>query len=193
MNDNNNIAAKKPQAHKICAIAFLWASITTAVLAFTLSYNAETGYLNSSFSATLLTIIVVSELVAAAIVALKTPATVSCTSKTSNVIALILHVAVTYCGAMAIIRENAMIFPLNNNAVTAIKAVFSIAIMLAFLTNPAICKRKEELSVTEIINSCSIVVFCLCAISLLYFDLSVEMNNPSKLYLHITLFSEGKV
>lgn len=194
MNDiqNNipNVKSKAQKLYRICAPLFFVISVAAAILVFTLSYNADTGYLINSPLAILLTVIVISELATAAAISFFSNNASECDNNiVTRIATLISHIALLVFGVMALIKENGAIYSLPATTIAIIKAIFLILCIAAFLTNPTFTESCAKSKIFPVVNLCSTTVLCIAAISLLYFDLSVEMNNPQKLYIQFSAAS----
>ena len=175
-------------------------STAAASLTFTLAYNAQTGYISSTAVRIILTVTAFCELLISAIVARSAPIYINeenC-SALARVTTLILHIAVIFCGVMAAAGCKGVPFSIDSVKKLDANALFPSYILasilaassiLIFLSSPALRKVKENYSITSQINGYSTVLFCIFGIAILYFNTSVEMNNPQKLYLQFALAS----
>ena len=180
-------------------ICFILSTIA-ASLAFTLAYNPQTGYISNTAIDILLAALVFFELIISATISYSAPMYINEENRTalSRVTTLILHIAVIFCGVMAAAGCNNAIFSID-----AIKGVSGSAFLPSyilrgalaastvaiFLSSPSLRKTTDNYTVASQINSYSTIFFCIFGIAILYFNMTVEMNNPQKLYLQFSLAS----
>ncbi len=205
--NNNKEQVQSPQTARsgnfqIWALIALIVSIATAAFTFTLAYDAQTGYLIGKAANVILVLIVSAELVASLVLVRSNRIYINDRSinSFSRVLTLILHLAVIFCGVMTVIGSKGMIFSIdasknvgNANASLLSSDVLMIALLFIsatiFLSSPALRKSSGSYRAADQINGYSTIFLCILGIALLYFDMSVEMNNPQKLLLQFSLAS----
>ena len=180
-------------------ISFVLSSLA-ASLTFTLAYNAKTGYIADTTVSIILIAIVFLELAISALVARSAPIYINegnCTALT-RVTTLMLHIAVIICGVMAAVGFKNAIFSIDaikraggSSLLPShlLKGLLMAVSATVFLSSPSLYKSKKNCLLASQINGYSTVIFCVIGIALVYFDMSVEMNNPQKLYLQFALAS----
>ena len=172
---------------KVIPPVLLIVSTVVSIIAFTLGYNAETGYLVKPFATVILYAAIGAGIILAIWCALSAhkESTISFNTKIYLPTLLAVHIVAASCAPIASISGAK--FVIGGTAVTFIKAIFVICCYVAFITTPAMQYLKRDVKIISPINHAATVVFCLSAIILFYFDHSVEMNNPQKLLLQLAL------
>lgn len=186
--------------YRIWAAISLVASAIIAVLTFTLAYNAQTGYLIGKIASILLVSAILIELAISLILVRTNRIYINDGKRTTllRIATLILHLAVVFCGVMAVIGSKNMIFSIDSLKNTAKGGgtilpsdVLSVAIIalsaMIFLSSPALRRVGSGYGAADQLNGYSTIFLCILGIALLYFDMSVEMNNPQKLLLQFSL------
>ena len=176
-------------------ICFILSTVAVS-LVFTLAYNAQTGYINSTAISILLAALAFGELILSAVISRSAPLYINEGNRNTlyRVTTLILHIAVIFCGVMAAAGSKDAIFSIDatENAILPsyiLRGALAAAAVITFLSSPALHKEKSNHSIPTQINGYSIILFCIISIGILYFDMSVEMNNPQKLYLQFAFAS----
>ncbi len=186
--------------YRIWAAISLVASAIIAALTFTLAYNSQTGYLVGKIASILLVSAILIELAISLILVRANRIYINDGNRTTllRVATLILHLAVIFCGVMAVIGSKNMIFSIDSLKNTAKgdgtvlpSDVLTVAIVvlsaIIFLSSPALRRVGSGYGAADQINGYSTIFLCILGIALLYFDMSVEMNNPQKLLLQFSL------
>ena len=70
-----------------------------------------------------------------------------------------------------------------------LRGALAASVVAIFLSSPSLRKTKDAYTVASQINGYSTIFFCIFGIAILYFNMSVEMNNPQKLYIQFSLAS----
>lgn len=193
MNDQQNNTSLIRMRHRLrpyqfFSLVFFCVSTASGVLAFTTAYKAETGYLINSFQKTLLYIVIAASLILAAFATftVKKNSEIKCRAAVDNMTYLISSLATAYCGAMAVIFGKGAKFQIGDNVITFLKIILLISALAAFLFNPAIWQRNKNRDAFALISGYATVLTCISVIAILYFDISVEMNNPQKLLIQFS-------
>ena len=163
--------------------------ISTAVslFAFASGYNEKTGYLIKSPGTIALYVVIAIGVLFAAWCALSTPKNhaISYNKKAFIPASLLLHMISACCIPLATITGAK--FVIGSSMISAIRTLLIVCCWVALITTPLIQLLNRSLIVLSPINTCVTVLFCLSAITLFYFDHSVEMNNPQKIFLQLAL------
>ena len=189
-------------SHRIFAPIALLLSAAISALVFSLSYNADTRYIVTSPISIAFYAIIIAELAAAILFASSyfQPTLTTDNGTFTRISALILHIAVIICGAMVMATSKNMVFSIDalksvgNNrssfrASDLLKAILLLSSASIFTSSPSLRKTRESYGTSCQIHDYSTIFFCISAIALLYFDMSVEMNNPQKMLMQFALSS----
>lgn len=184
--------------HRHWALICFILSGVAAALIFSLAYNAQTGYITGTPVNALLTALVICELAISALLVRSAPIYINEGNRTaiSRVATLILHITIIFCGVMATSGCNDAYFSID-----AIKKIDSsgflpsdilkgglfISSVAVFLSSPSLRKKDVKYGIMSQTNGYATIFFCIIGIAILYFNMSVEMNNPQKLYLQFAL------
>ena len=182
---------------KWALISFILSTVAASLI-FTLAYNAQTGYISSTIAGILLPALVIAEITTAAVIVRSTPIYINEGNRTtlSLLTTLFLHIIVIFCGVMASIGCKDAHFSIDSISKISsspflpsyiLRGLLLISAVTVFLSSPALRKSNGSFSISSQINGYSTIFLCITGIALLYFNMSVEMNNPQKLYLQFSL------
>jgi hypothetical protein len=107
--------------------------------------------------------------------------------KISAPASLILHVVTVICALIATSAIPSAKYTIGSIAVLVLQTIFFAAALVSFLANPAIWSKSRNKDALSLISGCATVLLTLCTIALLYFDVSVEMNNPQKILIQLSM------
>ena len=164
-------------------------SVMASIPAFMLGYNAETGYLIKSPATIALYVIMAGSIISAALCAFsaKKDSIISYNSKISAPASLVLHILTVICALLATSAIPQAKYSAGATAVLVLKSVFFASALISFLTNPAIWSKSKNKDSLNLISGYATVLLTLCTVALLYFDISVEMNNPQKILIQLSM------
>ena len=164
-------------------------SVMASIPAFMLGYNAETGYLIKSPATIALYVIMAVSIISAALCAFSAKKD-NIISYNSNILApasLVLHILTVICALLATSAIPQARYSAGASAVLVLKSIFFASALISFLTNPAIWSKSKNKDSLNLISGYATVLLTLCTVALLYFDISVEMNNPQKILIQLSM------
>ena len=166
-------------------------STAVSVLAFTLGYNAETGYLINSPTSVALYIVIAAGIIVSACCALsiKKDVFIKINERIHLPTSFFAHLIAVICALIASGAVSESKYTIGASAISVMKAIFFVSALISLLFHPALWTKSKNKDAFVLISNYASVLLCLSAIAILYFDVSVEMNNPQKILIQLSMVS----